>query len=69
MKLEIIKEEEYNSPTWYLLRVNGITITCSKTLEEIEQRYEEIKQNPDMVNPSRIILKSEEIVVNLQEKN
>jgi hypothetical protein len=69
MKLEIIKETEYNNPTWYLLRVNGTTITCSKTLEEIEQRYEEIKENPSLINPSRIILKSEEIVVNLQEKN
>lgn len=69
MKLEIIKEEEYNQPTWYLLRVNDRTVTCSKSLEEIEERYEEIKENPEMLNPSRIILKSEEIVVNLQEKN
>lgn len=69
MKLEIIKEEEYNQPTWYLLRVNGRTVSCSRTLEEIEKSYKEIKENPEMLNPSRIVLKSEEIVVNLQEKN
>lgn len=69
MKLEIIKEEEYNNPTWYFLRVNEKTIACSKKLEEIEQRYEEIKENPSLANSSRITLKSEEIVVNLQEKN
>ena len=69
MKLEIIKEEEYNNPIWYFLRANGKTVTCSKSLEEIEQRYEEIKENPSLVNSSRIVLKSEEIVVNLQEKN
>jgi|LauGreDrversion4_2_1035121.scaffolds.fasta_scaffold79009_4 hypothetical protein len=69
MKLEIIKEEEYNNPTWYFLRANDKTISCSKNLEEIEKRYEEIKENPSLINPSRIILKSEEIIVNLQEKN
>lgn len=68
MKLEIIKEEEYNNPTWYFLRVDDKTVTCSKSLEEIEKRYEEIKENPSLVNSSRITLKSEEIVVNLQEK-
>jgi archaellum component FlaC len=48
--------------------VDDKTVTCSKSLEEIEKRYEEIKENPSLVNSSRITLKSEEIVVNLQEK-
>ncbi len=65
MKLEIIKEEEFNSPTWYLLKANDKTIACSKQLEEIEKHYEEIKQNPNLINPSKTILKSEEITVNL----
>lgn len=65
MKLEIIKEEEFNSPTWYLLKVNDRTIVCSKQLEEIEKHYEEIKQNPSIINPSKIVLKSEEIIVDL----
>ena len=54
MKLEIVKEEEYNNPIWYFLRVNDKTVTCSKSLEEIEKRYEEIKENPSLVLSSRI---------------
>lgn len=65
MKLEIIKEEEFNNPTWYVLRVDDKIVTCSKQLEEIEKYYEEIKQNPSIINPSKIVLKSEEINVNL----
>ncbi len=65
MKLEIIKEEEYDKPTWYFLRVDGKTISCSKSLEEIEQRYEEVKKDPSVINSSRIVLKSEEIIVDL----
>lgn len=65
MKLEIIKEEEFNSPTWYILKANDRTIVCSKDLTEVELHYEKIKENPNLVNPLRIILKSEEINVNL----
>jgi len=65
MKLEIIKEEEFNSPTWYILKANDRTVACSKQLEEIEKYYEEIKQNPSIINPSKIVLKSEEIIVDL----
>lgn len=65
MKLEIIKEEEFNNPTWYVLRVDDKIVTCSKQLEEIEKHYEEIRQNPNLINPSKIVLKSEEINVTL----
>jgi hypothetical protein len=65
MKLEIIKKQEFNNPTWYFLRVNDISITCSRDLEEIEKYYEEVKKDPNLANTSTIILKSEEINVNL----
>lgn len=65
MKLEIIEEKEYRKPTWYILKMNDRTIDCSQNLEEIEGYYAEIKKDPSIVNSSKIILKSEEINVNL----
>jgi hypothetical protein len=35
MKLEIIKEEKFNEPTWYFFKVDGITYQCSKDLKEM----------------------------------
>ena len=65
MKLEIIKEEEYNKPTWYILKLDERTIDCSRNLEEVEKFYEKIKQDPTILNSSKTILKSEEIILNL----
>ena len=67
MKLEIVKEEVYAEPTWYFLRVDGVSITCSKILEEIEETYNAIVENPDILTKTKTILKSEEVFVNLQE--
>ena len=68
MTVEIMKEELYGEPTWYFLRVDGTSIKCSKILEEIEEAYDEIVNNPDLLTRRKIILKSHEISVNLQEK-
>lgn len=65
MKLEIIEEKEYKKPTWYILKVNDRTIDCSHSLEEMERHYAEIKNDPNILNISKIVLKSEEITVNL----
>lgn len=65
MKLEIIKEQEFGSKAWYILKANDRTIDYSRKLEEIEAIYEEVKKDPSVINPSRIVLKSEEINVNL----
>lgn len=61
MTLEILKEEKYNDPTWYILKLDGIAIQCSRKLEEIEQMYEELKNNPELLNPKITVLKSEQI--------
>jgi hypothetical protein len=61
MKLEIIKETKFNEPTWYILKVDGFVLQCSKRLEEVEDLYEQIKNNPELAKEERVILKSEEI--------
>lgn len=68
MKLEIIKESKINEPTWYFLKIDGISMTCSKDLKEIEDMYDQIVENPDLATSSKTILRSQEISVNLQEK-
>ena len=69
MTLEIVKEVSYNDGTWYSLKVDGTSKQYSRKLEEIEKLYQEIKDNPEILNTEKIILKSEEIIVDLQEKN
>jgi hypothetical protein len=65
MKIEITEEKKFNEPTWYFLRVDGITLECSKELGKMETLYDQIKANPEIVLYKKIILKSEEIDVNL----
>lgn len=61
MTLEILKEEKYNEADWYILKLDGIAIQCSRKLEEMEQMYEELKNNPELLNTKITVLKSEEI--------
>lgn len=68
MTIEIIKEEQYGEPTWYFLRVDNLSVKCSKILTEIEEAFVEIINNPDLLTKRKTILKSYEISVNLQEK-
>lgn len=61
MKLEIVKDEKYGEPTWYFVKVDGTTYQCSKDLQEMEELYEHIKNNPEVVKNQKTILRSEEI--------
>ena len=61
MKLEIVKEEKFNEPTWYFFKVDGITYQCSKDLKEMEEVYEHIRSNPEFAKGKKTVLKSEEI--------
>lgn len=61
MKLEIIKETKFTDGTWYTLKADGLIIDCSRKLEEVEQMYEKIKEDPNLIKGSKTILKSEEV--------
>ena len=49
MTLEIIKEEKFNEAAWYILKLDDMAIQCSRKLEEIEEMYNKIIENPDVM--------------------
>lgn len=61
MKLEIVKEEKFNEPIWYFLRVDGISYQCSRNLEEIEDLYNKFVEDPELIKEKKTVLKSQEI--------
>jgi hypothetical protein len=69
MKLEIIEEKKYSEGAWYCVKVDGVAVKYSRIFEEIEKIYQEIKDNPEVLKEKINVLKSEEIFVDLQEKN
>lgn len=61
MTLEIVEEVKYNDGRWYSVRVNGMPMKFSRNLEEMEKIYQEIKDNPAILDDKISVLKSEEI--------
>lgn len=61
MKLEIIKEVKINEGAWYILKADGIIVDCSRKLELLEDMFDQIKNDPNLVKGSVTILRSEEI--------
>ena len=61
MKLEIIKEEKFNEAAWYILRLDDMAIQCSRRLEEIEEMYNQIIEDPEIIKERKTVLKSQEI--------
>jgi len=61
MTLEIIEDKRFNEPTWYILKLDGLAIQCSKKLEEIEGMYNDIIENPEIVKETKTVLKSQQI--------
>lgn len=65
MTLEILMRKEFEQPEWYYLRVDGISVKCSRNLDEITEYYDKVLEDPSIVKEQQIILKSQEIDVNL----
>ena len=61
MILEIIEDKEFNKPTWYILKLDGLTIDVSRDLEFIQELYNKVKADPSIAISTKIVLKSEEI--------
>lgn len=61
MKLEIIKEEKFNEPTWYLLKADDRLVDCSKNVMEMLQLFDKIRTDPSSLETVKTVLKSEEI--------
>ena len=65
MKIELIKEQEFNDTPWYSIHINGIYVSGSMTrsLQDAEGFYDRLSDNPEYKKKTTKILKSQEVVV------
>ena len=69
MKVELEEQVKYNAEPWFVVRVDGEYFTGTGNKANAVKMYEEIIADPTVINTKRIILKSEEINVPLEEQN
>ena len=68
MKIELIKEEEYNQGPWYKVKVDGEVIQLFAEEDTAAKLFEAIIADPNILKKKEIILDSREIVVSLQDE-
>lgn len=69
MKIELTEDISVTSGTMYCVRMDGSAIKWFANMDSAEKFYNEIISNPEILNPTRNILKSQEINVSLEEQN
>jgi hypothetical protein len=69
MKIQLLEEINPGTGTMYAVKADDYTIRWFAHLESAEKFYNEIIVDPNLLKPQRNILKSEEIVVPLEETN
>lgn len=63
MKIELVKESKHRRDDWYSIEIDGRYIFGSHTLKDVEEIYENLKKDPNYLEPKKEILKSSEIDV------
>jgi len=65
MKIELIKEQEFNDTPWYSIKIDDKHVEGSMTrsLNDAEGYYDRLCANPDYMKKTKEILKYQEIVV------
>jgi len=69
MILELWEEITPGDATMYSLRADGAAIKWFAHKGDAEKFYEEVVANPDLLKPRKNILKSQEIILPLEETN
>jgi tRNA(His) 5'-end guanylyltransferase len=69
MKVELEEQLKYNADAWYVIRVDGEYFTGTGNKANADKMYNEIVADPTVIKTKRIILKSEEITLPLEETN
>ena len=69
MKVELEEQVKYNAEPWYIIRVDGEYFTGTGNKANAVKMYQEIIGDPTVIKTKRIILKSEEIILPLEEIN
>jgi nitroimidazol reductase NimA-like FMN-containing flavoprotein (pyridoxamine 5'-phosphate oxidase superfamily) len=67
MKIELIKEEKYGDQDWYCVIVDGMAVAFEHTEEKADELYQMLINDPNLLEKRKIILKSVEIVVPLED--
>ena len=68
MKIELIKEERFAHAPWYNIMIDGEYFIGTGMEDVAKKQYEEIKNNPKIIEKVFTILESDEIVLPLQEE-
>ena len=65
MKIELIKEQEFNDTPWYSIHIDNAYISGSMTrsLKDAEGFYDRLAKDKDYMKKTKEILQSETIVV------
>ena len=69
MKIELTEETSIGSGTMYCIRVDNSGIKWFSKKEDAEKFYNDILINPNLLNPVKNILRSDEIDVSLPLSN
>ena len=69
MKVELEEQVKYNAEPWFIVRVDGEYFTGTGNKANADKMYNEIIADPTVIKTKRIILKSEEITLPLEETN
>ena len=69
MKVELIEEQKYNGEPWYIVQVDGQYIIGTGNKLNADKMYNEIVADPNVIKTKVNILKSEEVIVPLEEQN
>ena len=69
MKVELEEQLKYGADSWFVIRIDGEYFTGTGNKANAVKMYEEIIADPSIIKTKRIILKSEEITLPLEETN
>jgi len=69
MKVELEEQVKYNAEPWFVIRIDGEYLIGTGDKANANKMYNEIIADPTVIKTKRIILKSEEITLPLEETN
>ena len=69
MIIKLIEEVKFDAEPWYIIEVDGSYFKGSGDKNVAERIYQQILDDPKLLEPKKNILKSEEINVPLIEQN
>ena len=69
MKVELMEESKFGKDPMYAVKADGSLIQWFSYKKDAEAFYDSVIADPSILEPKRIILKSEEITLPLGETN